>query len=736
MNKIRINTFLFLCLILMGGGILFSQTAVSYAASLKISYLGKTRSYRSTLINTSVNNKSVTARKTKGLILNKTKMVSYVDVFKNGCGVTCTYLSSSKKITMKQNDVTIQMWLGKKTAIVNGVKKKMAVAPVKVKYIKAKKSVILVPAEFVSTNLKYKYSWSKSSAKINLTSPLKINYSGRDVYYNGIKGNIKYNNKDYKLTTMPALSIGGVTFIPAQEVFEKRMKLDYKYDSSKKTITIQDLETKKIIIFTVDSKKAMIDGNAVTLSSAPKLIKRYDTNKTEVCVPADFAVKSLGYYYKWDKIKSVSVIHKSNYFHWDERNGKYSISKLSDGTDEEYKNAVVLMNANYDPEKEAVVININGISNDIMKLITVERSGDTLLVTIPATIYDLLQDKYSDFGDILSSLTVEQKENTTVLTLKSFVKGHALDYAYSLNDNTFTLRVMDEYVGAYSLKLEKPAGVTFDMVSNIDYYNSKKFAIIIEGNHLAFYKANPVAISKNTIKSIDLSLNSSGNTVITVTTTKLQGFKIFNKSSSFVVSVDNPRNIYNKIVVLDAGHGGTDPGAVGNKTKEKDLNFKMIVTLMKPYFSSNAPDIKAYWTRTTDTFVTLSNRAAYAKKMGADIFISLHMNAWTKSSINGTEVYYSASNNKTSFSGLTSKKMASLFLKRLISAMGTTSRGVSSQRYTVVHKNTVPAVLLELGFITGSSDFKKISNTNYQKKATKTIYNTINEIFKTYPTKR
>ena len=112
------------------------------------------------------------------------------------------------------------------------------------------------------------------------------------------------------------------------------------------------------------------------------------------------------------------------------------------------------------------------------------------------------------------------------------------------------------------------------------------------------------------------------------------------------------------------------------------------------------------------------------------------MNSWTKSSVNGTEVYYSASNNQTSFSGITSKKMASLFEKRLVDAMKTNSRGISSQKYTVVHKNTVPAVLCELGFISGSSDSKKLGNATYQTIATKTLYDTIVEIFNTYPTGR
>ena len=140
----------------------------------------------------------------------------------------------------------------------------------------------------------------------------------------------------------------------------------------------------------------------------------------------------------------------------------------------------------------------------------------------------------------------------------------------------------------------------------------------------------------------------------------------------------DPRTIYKNIVVLDAGHGGYDSGATHNGTKEKDLNFKIIYTLMKGYFSSNAPETKVYWSRSSDVFVTLSKRAAFASKVGADIFVSLHMNSASSSSANGTEVYYTATNNASSFSGVNSKIIATLFKNNLVTRLGTTNRGVKT----------------------------------------------------------
>ena len=157
---------------------------------------------------------------------------------------------------------------------------------------------------------------------------------------------------------------------------------------------------------------------------------------------------------------------------------------------------------------------------------------------------------------------------------------------------------------------------------------------------------------------------------------------------------------------------------------------------MKSYFTSNAPDLKVYWTRTTDSYITLANRAAFAKSVGADAFVSLHMNSSTNKTANGTEVYYSVSNNSSSFSGITSKKMATLFRKQLIKDLGTSNRGTKTAAYYVLKHNTVPAILIELGFISGNSDYSKLISTSFQKKAAQSIYTSIVAMFQTYPTGR
>jgi len=160
-----------------------------------------------------------------------------------------------------------------------------------------------------------------------------------------------------------------------------------------------------------------------------------------------------------------------------------------------------------------------------------------------------------------------------------------------------------------------------------------------------------------------------------------------------------------------------------------------LYTIGKNYFNQDPSTLKVYYTRISDVDMSLSDRAGFAAKYDADLFVSLHMNASTASSAYGTEVYY-ASNNTAELSGLDSKDLATLFVSSITNALGTSYRGAKSERYTVVYKNTVPAILIELGFLSNTNDHAKITDETFQNNAARTIYETLLEVFNEYPTGR
>lgn len=705
-------------------GVLIAGANHSSAATLKIKMNGKTTYYKKKQTTVKYNNKRISNTKYKGLTIKSTRMAPYNDVFKKGLKVKTKYYSSSKKLVFSKNGMKVTMTLGKKYAYVNGVKKKLTAAPVKVKYISKKKTKILVPIKFLCEQLGYNYK--ASGSVVTITNAIMVEYNNT-IKRSTVVGKLSYNDKVNTLSTMPVIKLGSTVYIPAEESFKNIIGIDYKYNSDRGLLTLKNEVTGKQIELTLNEKTMSVNGVSKTLTSPMYMITRKDTGKTVLCVPAKTVARNLGYSYSWDKSKSLVSIHDLIYFDWK--------SNKTVNTSDSNTNYITEAKATYNPDINCISFSIKGSNATIMNQVSVVRNDRVITVTIPATSKYVLDNfSFSKFVNTLEKFEVmEDDAGNVIINITGYSPA---DFAYSTMDGVLTINVMGEYIGSYALKIMKPSGVTIASVSNQDLYNSKKFKITIRGNYIDFLNNNPIVISSDVITDVTPQLSSDGNTVITVTTSKLQGYKIYEKSDSFVVTVGNPKNIYKNIVVLDAGHGGYDAGASSRGTKEKDLNLKIIYTLMKDYYSSNAPDTKVYWTRTTDTFVTLANRAAFASKVGADIFISLHMNSATSSSANGTEVYYSTNNNSKSFSGITSKTIATLLKNNLVANLGTTNRGVKTAGYYVTKRNTVPAVLIELGFISGSSDYSKLTNLTFQKNSAKVIYDTINQIFTNYPTGR
>lgn len=717
----RILPFLFFSFLLLG--LILIPASSSDAATLKVKLNGKTSYYKKTQSIVKYQNKTITKSTRKGLTLNGTRMVPYKDVFKKGLKVKTTYQSSKKRLTFSRNGVKVTLTVGSKNAYVNGKKYRLHTAPVSIRYVKKKTSAILVPAKFLCQHLGFQYKASKST--ITITKQFMYSYQGKDAKTTQFGNYFTYNDKNNKLASMPIFKLSGAMYVPAEEVLNKIMGLNYKYYENTQTLEVENTATNKKVKLVLNEPSININNISSNNNTPMYIVTRKDTKKDILCIPAKKVLTALGYSYKWDKKKILISAHDLVYFDWVGDSKKATDSNI---------NYITNAKATYNPSIDCISFEIKGTKTEIMDQVTVSRNGKVISISIPKTSkYLLEQFSFTKFVSSIEKFEVIEDGNDSI-TINIACFGES-DFAYSSLDGILTINIMGEYVGNYALKFSKPTGTTINSIKNEDLYQSKMFKIIIPGNHIDFYNQNPIAINSNVITSVNTEL-SNGNTVISVTTSKLQGYKIYEKSDSFVVSVGDPRSIYKNIVVLDAGHGGYDSGATNKGTKEKDLNHKIIYTLMKNYFSSNAPDTKVYWTRTSDVFITLAKRASFASTVGADIFVSLHMNSASSSSANGTEVYYSTNNNSSSFSGVTSKAIATLFKNNLVTRLGTSNRGVKTAGYYVTKHNTVPAVLIELGFLSGSKDYYSLTNSAFQANSAKVIYDTINEIFTTYPTGR
>lgn len=171
-----------------------------------------------------------------------------------------------------------------------------------------------------------------------------------------------------------------------------------------------------------------------------------------------------------------------------------------------------------------------------------------------------------------------------------------------------------------------------------------------------------------------------------------------------------------KVVVIDAGHGYQDPGAVGSVSTEKALN--LAVALKVEAILKQDPNIDVVLTRSDDTFLELKQRVKVAEKLDADLFVSIHANSSSSSAASGTETYYQRSN---------SKKLAQTIHKYLVAATGFKNRGVQYGNFHVIRETTMPAVLLEVGFISNKSEESKMNDASRQQAVAEGVVKGIKE---------
>ncbi|TYR80901.1 N-acetylmuramoyl-L-alanine amidase [Priestia megaterium] len=159
-----------------------------------------------------------------------------------------------------------------------------------------------------------------------------------------------------------------------------------------------------------------------------------------------------------------------------------------------------------------------------------------------------------------------------------------------------------------------------------------------------------------------------------------------------------------KKIYLDAGHGGTDSGAPGNGLLEKNITLKIqqhMITLLNTYYTGFAVNT----TRTTDVFLSLSERASKANSWGADVFMSIHVNAGGGS---GYEDYiYRATNRQETINFRNSIHEQ---VKPVLSAYNHANRGRKSANYAVLRQTNMPAVLAEIAFIDTVKDANLLKN--------------------------
>ena len=172
-----------------------------------------------------------------------------------------------------------------------------------------------------------------------------------------------------------------------------------------------------------------------------------------------------------------------------------------------------------------------------------------------------------------------------------------------------------------------------------------------------------------------------------------------------VTSTEN--NVPGFCVVVDAGHGGSDGGTVSGKAVEKDINLSVALKLKAILENDN---IEVILTRSTDENMNLADRISVANDSNADFFISLHCNYYEKDAkIAGLECYYNNSN------AVESKGYAESIINAVSLSEDIETRYAKTEGYYVLRNTQMPAVLVEMGFLSNDSESQKLLDDDYQE---------------------
>lgn len=179
-----------------------------------------------------------------------------------------------------------------------------------------------------------------------------------------------------------------------------------------------------------------------------------------------------------------------------------------------------------------------------------------------------------------------------------------------------------------------------------------------------------------------------------------------------------------KLIVIDPGHGRHDPGAISPilKLKEKDIVLDISLKLKKLLENEG---FKVYMTREDDTYVELYDRSTIANELGADAFVSVHANAFPRSnSVEGVQVLYYPND------GRDNKTFAAMTRDSLVEELNTPDKGIIERpRLVVIRETKMPAVLLEVGFLTNPREEKLLSQPDYRQRCAEGSYKGIMEYF-------
>lgn len=378
---------------------------------------------------------------------------------------------------------------------------------------------------------------------------------------------------------------------------------------------------------------------------------------------------------------------------------------------------------------------INIYANSILAPVISELNNtNTVMIDIPNSISNIGSKSADVKANAISAIRTSQFDTNTVRI--AIDTTSTISYSITTNNLVTTIRITKpEYknisydnINLPKLTLKKDVNYNIDInsIEHQDKYLEGYYKIVLPSDYSQIYGYGEYKINDKYLDSIKIQ-NVNGKTEFIFNEKNIYAYTITEDNSNIYIDILNPRDVYKKVVYIDAGHGGAAPGNINNGVTEKVVNLDVSNRLY--LLLENDSNIKVYATRTTDVDMERPKRASLGSV--GDMFVSIHCNSLDNPNVSGVQVFYP---NPSDTRGMLSKEMATIFNKTVSSRLGIPIRPADQQLgydYTVLLQSTVPACLIELGFLTNTTDAKILASPEGRQAAAQGIYEGIQEAFAT-----
>ncbi len=506
-----------------------------------------------------------------------------------------------------------------------------------------------------------------------------------------------------KLTNLPAAPtiINDSVVVPVREILEKfDAVLDWKSETKELFITKDDT----IVLLKAGDKIANVNGEEKILIAPATIIN------DKLMIPVRFIAETFGFSVKWE---NRCVIINTN-----SSDEQISVAPAEKNNQTARITEIEIGNGEYKIKADS---KLDKVDKNIL-------DGNRLVIDIKNCEPKLNKNEIAVNDELISKIRIAQNQITPVkITRIVFDMKNNFPFEISVgNDNSILVSYQQKFISTLKniscdgkiITLEKDsAQIDISQLNQTDDYCNKKYEIQFPCNIEDIFGSGKYFIHNEIFSHVEVK-----NDLLTIHENKIWTYEISSDEKNIYIKAMAPKEKYKNVLVIDAGHGGTDPGTINNSVKEKDLTFSIVKKILD-LFDGNE-NVKVYSTRLTDVKIPLDDRIKMANEIG-DLFISVHINSADKNqNVKGTEVYYCKDIFDTQ-KRFSSKQLASFLLKNLIANLGSVDRKVKTESYVVLKKATVPAALCEIGFITNPDEFKNLCDEAYQLKAANAIYDCV-----------